>query len=148
MILKLTVVAVMIIIMMTMMTEIMHFNLTLSLPTNGLKVTSIIFFHHFLFFFVFVLFALILKTYYCMLLMYVRETTDSYTIATAPSFGSILKGPSFIYSSFGNRSKSNSDIDGKSPFLSAYEKDSMQNLAGEMPLGHGCSFTQTIFNGM
>ncbi|XP_050885993.1 amino acid transporter AVT1A isoform X3 [Lathyrus oleraceus] len=102
----------------------------------------------FFFVFVFVLFALTLKTYYCMLLNYVRETTDSYTIATAPSFGSILKGPSFIYSSFGNRSKSNSDIDGKSPFLSAYEKDSMQNLAGEMPLGHGCSFTQTIFNGI
>ncbi|CAK8531973.1 unnamed protein product [Lathyrus sativus] len=81
--------------------------------------------------------------------MYVRETTDSYEIATAPSFGSILKGTSFIYSCFGNRSKSsNSDIDGKSPFLSAHEKDSMQNLAGEISLGHGCSFTQTIFNGI
>ncbi|XP_058723997.1 amino acid transporter AVT1A-like [Vicia villosa] len=75
-----------------------------------------------------------------------KETTDSYTIATAPSFGSFLRAPSFIYSSFGNRSKSNLDIDGKSPFLSSHEKGSMQNLAGEMPIGHGCSLTQTIFN--
>ncbi|KAL5067145.1 hypothetical protein RYX36_018032 [Vicia faba] len=77
-----------------------------------------------------------------------KETTDSYTIATAPSFGSFLRRPSFIYSSFGNRSKSNSDIDEKSLFLSGHEKGSTQNLDGETPLGHGCSFTQTIFNGI
>lgn len=86
-----------------------------------------------------------------------RETTDSYTIATAPNFGSILRGPSFIYSSFSNRSKSSLDIDGKTPFLSSPEattqsiwrkKGSMQNLVGEMPIGYGCSLTQTIFNGM
>ncbi|XP_004513746.1 amino acid transporter AVT1A-like [Cicer arietinum] len=84
-----------------------------------------------------------------------KETTDSYTIATAPNFGSILRGPSFIYSSFSNRSKSSLDIDGKTPFLSSPEattqsiwrkKGSMQNLVGEMPIGYGCSLTQTIFN--
>jgi vesicular inhibitory amino acid transporter len=91
---------------------------------------------------------------------YNRETTDSYTIATAPTFGSMLKGPSFIYSSFTNRSKSNLEIDGKTPFLSSgldqgtvqtttwWEKGSMQNLVGEMPIGYGCSLTQTVFNGM
>lgn len=86
-----------------------------------------------------------------------KETTDSYTIATAPNVGSILRGPSFIYSSFSNRSKSNLDIDGKTPFLSGpegttqstwWEKVSTQNLVGEMPLGYGCSLTQTIFNGI
>ncbi|CAJ2646673.1 unnamed protein product [Trifolium pratense] len=87
-----------------------------------------------------------------------KETTDSYTIATAPTFGSIIRGPSFIYSSFTNRSKSNLEIDGRTPFLSSgidqgnvqtttwWEKGSMQNLAGEMPIGYGCSLTQTVFN--
>ncbi|KAL5124320.1 Amino acid transporter AVT1A [Glycine soja] len=87
-----------------------------------------------------------------------KETTDSYTIAAAPNFESVLRGPSFIYSSFDNRSKSNLDIDGKTPFLSAaegirqstwWEKASVQRLvSGELPIGYGCSFTQTIFNGI
>lgn len=90
-------------------------------------------------------------------LSYGRETTDSYTIAAAPNFESVLRGPSFIYSSFDNRSKSNLDIDGKTPFLSAaegirqstwWEKASVERLvSGELPIGYGCSFTQTIFNG-
>ncbi|GAU22665.1 hypothetical protein TSUD_234870 [Trifolium subterraneum] len=87
-----------------------------------------------------------------------KETTDSYTIATAPNFGSIVRGPSFIYSSFTNRSKSNLELDGKTPFLSSgidkgtaqtttwWEKGSMQNVVGEMPIGYGCSLTQTVFN--
>jgi len=94
---------------------------------------------------------------YCFLLHYNRETTDSYTIATAPNFVSILRGPSSIYSSFSNHSKSNLDLDGKTPFLSGLEgttqstwwvKGSTQNLVGEMPLGYGCSYSQTVFNGM
>jgi len=98
-----------------------------------------------------------LEISYCFLLPYNRETTDSYTIATAPNFVSILRGPSSIYSSFSNRSKSDLDIDGKTPFLSGlegttqstwWEKASKQNLVGEMPLGYGCSYTQTVFNGM
>lgn len=91
-------------------------------------------------------------------LCYDRETTDTYTIATAPSLGSVLRGPSFIYSSFSNRSRSNLDLDGKTPFLLGpegatqstwWEKGSIQgHLAGEMPIRYGCTFTQTVLNGM
>ncbi|XP_057450284.1 amino acid transporter AVT1A-like [Lotus japonicus] len=87
-----------------------------------------------------------------------KETTDSYTIATAPNFESILRGPSYLYSSFENRSKSNLEIDGKTPFLSGHEgitqstwwhKDSVQRqISGEFPISYGCSFTQTVINGI
>ncbi|XP_061366793.1 amino acid transporter AVT1A-like isoform X2 [Gastrolobium bilobum] len=88
-----------------------------------------------------------------------KETTDSYTIAAAPNFESILRGPSFLYSSVGNLSKSSLDIDGKTPFLSGqegiinqstwWEKASVQrHYTGELPIGYGCSFTQTVFNGI
>jgi len=86
---------------------------------------------------------------------YDRETTDSYTIAAAPNLESVLRGPSFIYSSFDNRSKSSLDIDGKTPFLSSeglnqstwWEKASVQrHFSGELPIGYGCTFTQTVFN--
>ncbi|KAK7278970.1 hypothetical protein RJT34_24011 [Clitoria ternatea] len=87
-----------------------------------------------------------------------KETTDSYTIAAAPNFESILRGPSFIYSSFGNRSKSNLELDGKTSLLSApegisqstwWEKASVQrHFTGELPIGYGCTLTQTIFNGI
>ncbi|XP_068494138.1 amino acid transporter AVT1A-like [Phaseolus vulgaris] len=84
-----------------------------------------------------------------------KETTDSYTIAAAPNLESVLRGPSFIYSSFDNRSKSSLDFDGKIPFLSSeglnqstwWEKASVQrHFSGELPIGYGCSFTQTVFN--
>ncbi|CAJ1967501.1 unnamed protein product [Sphenostylis stenocarpa] len=84
-----------------------------------------------------------------------KETTDSYTIAAAPNLESVFRGPSFMYSSFDNRSKSSLDIDGKTPFLSSeainqstwWEKASVQrHFSGELPIGYGCSFTQTIFN--
>ncbi|MED6204020.1 Amino acid transporter avt1a [Stylosanthes scabra] len=90
-----------------------------------------------------------------------KETTDSYTIAAAPNFESFLRGPSFLYSSFVNRSKSSLDIDGKStPFLSGHEgiqrrsstwweKASIQrHVTGEFPIDYGCSLAQTIFNGI
>ncbi|XP_057742984.1 amino acid transporter AVT1A-like [Arachis stenosperma] len=87
-----------------------------------------------------------------------KETTDSYTIAAAPNFESFLRGPSFLYSSFA-RSKSNLEIDGKTPLLSGHEgitrsstwweKASIQrHVTGELPIGYGCSLTQTIFNGI
>ncbi|RDX62726.1 Amino acid transporter AVT1A, partial [Mucuna pruriens] len=85
-----------------------------------------------------------------------KETTDSYTLPATPNFESLLRGPSFIYSSFGNRSKNNLEIDGKIPFLSGHEgisqstswkEGSVQtHLTGELPIGHGCSFVQTVFN--
>lgn len=97
-----------------------------------------------------------------------KVTTDSYTITASPSFGFLRVGSSAIYSSFDDRSKSSSDLDGKPPLLSDQErihrKENLnrisrgqsslpekasfnQQLTGELPIGHGCSFTQTVFNG-
>ncbi|KAK7290780.1 hypothetical protein RIF29_05462 [Crotalaria pallida] len=94
-----------------------------------------------------------------------REATDSYTIAAAPNFESIIKAPSVIYSSFVNRSKSYLDHDGRMSFLSGqgsqihggisrrqstwWEKASVQmQIPEEFPIGYGCNLTQTIFNGI
>lgn len=98
-----------------------------------------------------------------------RETTDSYTIAASPSFGYLGHGPSVTSFGFDNHSKSNLDLDGKSPLLSDYERSyQKQDLdrisraqsslsekasfhmqaTGELPIGHGCSLTQTVFNGI
>ncbi|KAI9160895.1 hypothetical protein LWI28_012536 [Acer negundo] len=92
-----------------------------------------------------------------------REATDSYTIAASPSFG-ILGQLSFL-----SQSRNSLELDAKSPLLSEYEKlcqkedsdkisraqssflgkDSFhKQLTEELPIGHGCSFTQTIFNGI
>lgn len=97
-----------------------------------------------------------------------RETTDSYTIAASPSFG-ILRHPSIIRYSSLDLTHSAENLDPKLPLLS--EKDAsvrqqsdrgstkslgLQDEAasslhfqysGEGYVGHGCSFTQTIFNG-
>nr|KYP46357.1 Vacuolar amino acid transporter 1 [Cajanus cajan] len=97
-----------------------------------------------------------------------REATDSYTISAAPNLGSILRAPSVIYSSFVGGSKSylnlEHDHDEKTSFLSGeeltqggmsrrqstwWEKTSIQmQIPEELPIGYGCSFTQTIFNGI
>ncbi|KAL1351157.1 hypothetical protein AAHE18_06G076800 [Arachis hypogaea] len=96
-----------------------------------------------------------------------KEATDSYSIAAAPSLGSFLRGPSVIYSSFVNKSKSYLELDGKASFLSGlgyggsvhqdgitrqstwWEKASIQmQIPEELPLGYGCNLTQTIFNGI
>ncbi|MCI19837.1 vacuolar amino acid transporter 1-like, partial [Trifolium medium] len=119
------------IMMMKIMIAMKQNNLNLSLLINGLKVTSI-------------------------------EAIDPLTIAAAPNLGSIFKAPSVIYSSFVNLgSKSNLDLhDGKTPFLSNaqipegvprqstwWEKASIQmHFPEELPIGYGCTFTQTIFN--
>lgn len=102
------------------------------------------------------------------LFLYIRETTDTYTITASPSFGVLQFGPSTRYSSFDIHGRSNYDLDAKSPLLPAYEKTSKkedldrisrtqssrsgkaslhEQLTGELPIAHGCSFTQTIFNG-
>ncbi|KAI4300883.1 hypothetical protein L6164_034210 [Bauhinia variegata] len=101
-----------------------------------------------------------------------RETTDSLTIAASPSLNAaFLRTPSMIYSSFMGRSKSNLDLDPKAPLMpglgstnemqmdgwggisralsSMYEQPSMhKQLTGELPLGQGCTLTQTVFNGI
>ncbi|GMN57774.1 hypothetical protein TIFTF001_026876 [Ficus carica] len=88
-----------------------------------------------------------------------KETTDSYTLAASPNFGnSIGHVRSIIYSSFGGHSKDSLDLDAKSPFLverisrtqSSWSEKShvSKQLTGELLIGHGCSFTQTVFNGI
>lgn len=99
-----------------------------------------------------------------------RETTDSYTISASPSFVLLGQGLRAIYSSFDDRTTSNLDLHGKSPLLSDYERSYQkedfdrisraqssisekaslykQQFTGELPIGHGCSLTQTVFNGV
>ncbi|KAK9097937.1 hypothetical protein Syun_024982 [Stephania yunnanensis] len=99
-----------------------------------------------------------------------KETTDSYTITASPNFGSLCRAPSYKYSSLDIFTKSSQDLDGKAPLLSdhggsyrkqdsvasngirlsfAEEKGSMhEQLALEGHIGQGCSFTQTVFNGV
>nr|KYP67274.1 Vacuolar amino acid transporter 1 [Cajanus cajan] len=84
-----------------------------------------------------------------------KETTDSYTLAANPKYDSILRGPSFIFSSF-DGSKNNLDLDGKIPFLSSHERITQstswkegavqRHSTNELSIGHGCSFIQTVFN--
>ncbi|KAB1222194.1 Vacuolar amino acid transporter 1 [Morella rubra] len=97
-----------------------------------------------------------------------RETTDSYTITASPSLVFGRLGPSSVLSSFDDRTKSNSDLNAKSPLLSDYERihhkeeldkisraqssisekaSLYKQLTGELPIGHGCNLTQTVFNG-
>ncbi|KAL5154786.1 Amino acid transporter AVT1A [Glycine soja] len=102
-----------------------------------------------------------------------REATDSYSISAAPNLESIIRAPSVIYSSFiggggfggaGFGSKSYLEHDERTSFLSGeelanqgitrrqstwWEKASIQmQIPEELPVGYGCSLTQTIFNGI
>uniref|UniRef100_A0A2P2M7D4 Vacuolar amino acid transporter 1 n=1 Tax=Rhizophora mucronata TaxID=61149 RepID=A0A2P2M7D4_RHIMU len=87
-----------------------------------------------------------------------RETTDSYTISASPYFGHLERMPSVAYSS-----RENIDLDGNIPLLSDFEshhpKEDLDRitsalsssskgsfLTGELPIAHGCSLTQTVFN--
>lgn len=94
-----------------------------------------------------------------------RETTDPYTISASPSFGTLRPRPTsrFSFSEddyFRSDSKTSllskentvdeiADVESISVArLSASEKASLyEQLTGELPIGHGCSFSQTIFNG-
>ncbi|XP_030519983.1 amino acid transporter AVT1A [Rhodamnia argentea] len=97
-----------------------------------------------------------------------RETTDSYTISLSPNLGFLVRSPSIRYSSCDNGfPKSNVDAGSRSPLLteeskhpkeedvisraqSSYSAKSSyhQQLTGELPISHGCSFTQTVFHGI
>lgn len=85
----------------------------------------------------------------------IRETTDSYTIAASPIFGSLKSNPSFY-----RQSKSNLEVESKAPLLPERNEEPDKasatqsvwshkgSFAEELPIGgYGCSFTQTIFNG-
>ncbi|XP_057249159.1 amino acid transporter AVT1A [Beta vulgaris subsp. vulgaris] len=95
-----------------------------------------------------------------------RETTDSYTLAASPGFALLGRTSSMLSA----RSRSSLDNDGnKAPLLpdhgskyqvEDYDKLSKvssrvsalgslhEHLGGELPIGQGCSFTQTVFNGL
>ncbi|XP_047177135.1 amino acid transporter AVT1A-like, partial [Vigna umbellata] len=94
-----------------------------------------------------------------------RDAIDSYTISVAPNIESIIRAPSVIYSSFiGGGSKSMLEHDERTSFLSGeeiiqagisrrqstwWEKASIQmQIPEELPIGYGCSLSQTIFNGI
>uniref|UniRef100_A0A1J3I2G1 Vacuolar amino acid transporter 1 n=1 Tax=Noccaea caerulescens TaxID=107243 RepID=A0A1J3I2G1_NOCCA len=84
-----------------------------------------------------------------------RETTDSYTIAASPIFGTLRSNPSFY-----RQSRSNLDVESsKAPLLPERNEESDKasatqsvwshkgSFAEELPIGgYGCSVTQTIFN--
>lgn len=91
------------------------------------------------------------------------ETIDPYTISVSPNFGFLRRGPINQSSSHENCSESFSDADAKTPFLSDveknYQKEESDRISiarssfskasfhtGEVPVPHGCSFTQTVFN--
>lgn len=96
-----------------------------------------------------------------------REATDSYTIAVSPNFG-LIKRSSFFGQSTHNISATTSfDNDFKTPLLGenedTYKKEdsdrisrspllekapSREGFIEESPVSQGCSFTQTIFNGI
>ncbi|KAL6988005.1 Amino acid transporter avt1a [Sarracenia purpurea var. burkii] len=98
-----------------------------------------------------------------------KMTTDSYTIAASPNFGTLRHGSSVRYSGVDIGIKNSLDLGSKAPLLSEYEKifqkedldrlsrkqsswsdkvSLYEQLTGEFPISHGCSFTQTIFNGI
>ncbi|KDP29265.1 hypothetical protein JCGZ_16654 [Jatropha curcas] len=92
-----------------------------------------------------------------------RETVDSYSISMSPNFGFLGRGQSYQYSSLENRSNSILEEDAKSPLLPDQEKNDQKEgldristaqlsfskasfVSDELPIAHGCSFTQTVFN--
>ncbi|BBH07173.1 Transmembrane amino acid transporter family protein [Prunus dulcis] len=98
-----------------------------------------------------------------------RETIDSYSIAASPNIANLGFVPTSSYASIHNYSKGILDLIAKSSFLSTNEsapqKADLDRISitqsllsekstlhkqqtGELPIGHGCSFTQTIFNGI
>lgn len=96
-----------------------------------------------------------------------KQTIDSYSITATPNFG-LLKSPSTtIYSSLHDIGiESNFDAEAKARLLSECEKlyskedlekitrkistwsgkGSLHEQLGELPISHGCSVTQTVFN--
>ncbi|KAI3677935.1 hypothetical protein L6452_37209 [Arctium lappa] len=96
-----------------------------------------------------------------------QQTIDSYSITATPNFG-LLKSPSaIIYSSLHDIGiESNFDADAKARLLSEceklYSKEDLEKISrkistwsgkgslheqlGELPISHGCSVTQTVFN--
>nr|GME08721.1 vacuolar amino acid transporter 1 isoform X6 [Ipomoea batatas] len=99
-----------------------------------------------------------------------RETTDSYSIAASPNVGLLRRGSSVALSPSDANIKRYINSDEKTHLLpeaikhgkkkdfldgiqikqsSFSEKASLhENVTGELPISHGCSLTQTVFNGL
>ncbi|KAG9455976.1 hypothetical protein H6P81_000484 [Aristolochia fimbriata] len=97
-----------------------------------------------------------------------RESIDSYTITASPNFGNLHRAPSLRYSNLDLCTQSGQDLEQKTSFRShSYKHDSVTDLrkplipeaehtsfhlhaqhTGEGLIVQGCSFTQTIFNGV
>lgn len=97
-----------------------------------------------------------------------REATDSYTIAASPNFGLIRRSSTFRHSFYDVSARNSLDDVTKTSLLGEHEKSYKkeeldrvsrsswwsekaslhEDYAGELPIGHGCSLTQTIFNGV
>ncbi|PIN21490.1 hypothetical protein CDL12_05794 [Handroanthus impetiginosus] len=97
-----------------------------------------------------------------------RETTDSYTISASPYFGNMGRRSGSTYSFCEPHANDYLQADAKTSFLSkeetVVEKDESERIsipqlswlksslyeqvAGELPIGQRCSFSQTIFNGI
>ncbi|KAL2464590.1 Transmembrane amino acid transporter family protein [Forsythia ovata] len=98
-----------------------------------------------------------------------KETTDIYTIAVSPNFGTIRRVSGAGYSGCDVNTSNSLDLYEKAPLLKEYkkihqtedidriaraqsswsEKVSLnEQLDGELPIRHGCSLVQTIFNGV
>ncbi|XP_051138951.1 amino acid transporter AVT1A isoform X2 [Andrographis paniculata] len=100
-----------------------------------------------------------------------KETTDSYTISASPYFGNLGHRSTSAAYSFSDSNYLQSDV--RTSFLSkeesVEEKDKQtdaaasaahlswlqkasfslhEQIAGELPVGYGCSLSQTIFNGI
>ncbi|CAH9102557.1 unnamed protein product [Cuscuta europaea] len=74
-----------------------------------------------------------------------RETMDSFTIAAPPNLGLLRRGLSSSVSPY-DKNKSFFISDEKTQFLSGASIH--EKLPGELPLSHGCSFIQTVINGL
>ncbi|XP_039116471.1 LOW QUALITY PROTEIN: amino acid transporter AVT1A-like [Dioscorea cayenensis subsp. rotundata] len=96
-----------------------------------------------------------------------RESIDSYTISASPNFGTLRRTQSINYSSQDVGSQNGEDLGIQSPLLSGSslpKQESDKNLrclsvkdevissglefSGEKCVHHGCSFIQTVFNGV
>lgn len=98
-----------------------------------------------------------------------RESIDSYTITASPNFGSFRRLPGTRYSSIdicrsgqdlapsiptvvdnNGLSKQTTEEELSKPLIyqSGVESFVHSQTSGEVYIGHGCSFTQTVFNGI
>lgn len=113
----------------------------------------------------------VVSTMECLYIAYFigdRDAIDPYTIAASPSFGAIRLPSNYKFStcdlsaariSIPNESKTSllsgysnvfrrDDLfDGASRSAWSQKTSLYDDFTGELPIAHGCSFTQTVFNG-